>query len=140
MIKISTKTRYGLRALMELVKQSSGEPVNLLNIARKQKLSLKYLESIFNLLKNNNVIRSVRGPSGGYLLSRKPEDLSLYDIFTAINGPLKITDCIIDPAICGNSSNCHATVIWNELQQNIKAFFKSKTLKDIMNAKRCVKV
>jgi len=140
MIKISTKTRYGLRALLELAKDSTGKPVNLMDIAEKQKLSFKYLESIFNLLKNNRIVRSIRGPSGGYLLAKTPDELSLYNIFTAINGPLNITDCIIDPTICGNSRNCPANTIWSELQDNIKKFFESKTLEDIIQLKRNVKV
>ncbi len=140
MIKISTKMRYGLRALLELAKNSSAKPVNLLNISKKQKISFKYLENIFNLLKNNNVVRSIRGPSGGYILAKKPDDLSLYDIFTAINGPLNIADCIIYPSICGNSSKCQANGIWNELQQKIKEYFESKTLEDIMKSNEGVKV
>lgn len=135
MFKISTKTRYGLRALLEMSKHEQKKPVKLLDISKNQKISFKYLELIFNLLKNNNIVRSKRGANGGYILVKKPENLSLYEIITAINGPLNIADCIMNPEICLNALKCPANTLWNELQENISEFFKSKTLKDVISSK-----
>ena len=135
MIKISTKTRYGLRALLELAGNRNSKPVNLQKISEKQNISFKYLENIFSLLKNNNVVRSIRGSKGGYVFAKSPDEINLYEIFIAINGPLSITDCVIDPSICERSEKCPANKIWDEFQQKIIDFFKSKTLIDIMKQK-----
>ena len=135
MFRISTRIRYGLRALLELSKDENGKPVNLHNIAEKQNISHKYLESIFKLLKNNNIVRSVLGPGGGYQLKISPDKLTLYKIIMAIDGPFSTTDCVIDPLTCENTDYCPARMFWVELQENIVLFLKSKTLRDIMNKK-----
>jgi len=135
MFKISTSTRYGIRALTELAKDESEKPVNLADIARNQNISLKYLENIFKLLKNNNIVRSTRGPGGGYQLIKPPAELDIYTLIVAIDGPLATIDCTNDPLSCEKTISCQTRIFWKGLQEHIITFLKSRTLKDITEQK-----
>ena len=132
MFKISTGTRYGIRALLELSLHDMNKPLNLGDIAKNQNISVKYLESIFKLLKNNNIVKSTRGPGGGYQLVKNPEELDIYTIMKAIDGPLTTIDCVTDLGNCERVENCSTRIFWEELQDHIIGFLKSKTLKDIV--------
>ena len=132
MFKISTRARYGLRALLELAKHNGKEPINLKDIAANQEISIKYLESIFKLLKDNKIIKSTRGPGGGYQLVDDPAELNIYNIFVALDGPLTTIDCVSDVEVCNRTENCRTRLFWEELQNHITGFLKSKTLQDII--------
>ena len=94
MFSVSTKSRYGLRALIELARSSEGKPVSLSELADKQDISKKYLESIFRMLQKKGIIRSSRGASGGYSLARDPENVILLEILEAVEGPIHLLDCL----------------------------------------------
>ena len=135
MFNISTRTRYGILALMELAQNKNPGPVSLSVIAEKQDISLKYLENIFKLLKRNRIVRSLRGPEGGYQLLITPANLTLFQIFDAVEGPLQTVDCIFDPSFCNKNSKCSLKDVLEELQNHIITFLKSKTLKQIIQKK-----
>lgn len=136
MFSISARTRYSILALMELASKKDRGPISLHNIAENRGISLKYLENIFKLLKKNRIVRSTRGPEGGYELLTSAENLTLFQIFDAVDGPLQTMDCIYDPSFCKKDSNCSLKDFLEELQSNIFAFLKSKTLEQIMQKER----
>ncbi len=133
MTSITTRTRYGLRALIYIALNSSNQPVTIHSISKAKKISLKYLENIFKLLKQSGIVTSTRGSEGGYLLSRNPEEISLLEIFTALEGPLILSKCIDDENYCENSDKCKPHLFWEELQNNIKDFLETKTLFYVIN-------
>ena len=132
MFKISTRIRYGLRALMELAEKKESDPLSLEKIAKNQNISLKYLESIFKLLKNNNIIKSIRGPGGGYQLYNSAESINLYMIFSAIEGKVLLSDCIEKKDVCDKTDACKARGLWKDFNKHIIEFLEKRTLKDII--------
>ncbi len=129
-MKISTKVRYGMRAMVELARQSGDKPVMLSVIAMNQGLSDKYLEQIFTMLRTAGLVKSVRGSKGGYILAGDPEKIRVLDIFTALNGPLELVDCV-DSQNCDRCDNCPTYPLWLELTGAVKDVLGSKTLADI---------
>jgi Rrf2 family protein len=104
MLKVSTKSTYALRALMDMAHHSDGQPVRLPDVAKRQNIPLPFLEQIFSKLKKGGLVQAVRGPLGGYLLTRPPEEISLSQIVTILEGP-------IEPVLCSQPQNksekCH---------------------------------
>ncbi len=104
MMKVSTKSTYAIRALVDLARSSQEHPERLASIADRQNIPLPFLEQIFSKLKNAGLVQAVRGPQGGYTLAKKPDDVSLADIVTVLEGP-------IEPVLCSQphnkSENCH---------------------------------
>ena len=92
-MKLSTRGRYAVMALADIAHNSSGEPVSLGDIAERQDISLAYLEQLFAKLRKGALVDSVRGPGGGYRLSREPEEIRIADIVMAVDEPLKVTRC-----------------------------------------------
>jgi Rrf2 family iron-sulfur cluster assembly transcriptional regulator len=133
MFPISSKARYGLRALILMAKQGEQQPMSLTAIAREEGLSVKYLESIFSLLKRNNIVLSLRGSEGGYVLSRLPSEFSLYEIMHALEGPMDSVDCKFN--ICENSQDCMSRKFWMDFEGHIKSFLDSRSLGDLVNPK-----
>ncbi|RKX76294.1 MAG: transcriptional regulator [Spirochaetes bacterium] len=132
MINISTKAEYAIRALVRIALSADKQLVSIGNIAEKEKISKKYLENIFNLLKRSKIVQSTRGPVGGYRLARTPEELTIYDILDAVQGPLASPSCILDPLSCDRTSKCGSRKLWKEFQNHIDDFLKSKTLAQVM--------
>ena len=120
-MKISTKGRYGLRALIDLASHSvNGNPVYLSEIARRQGVSEKYLEQIFSALNKGGLVKSQRGRKGGYLLGREPEKITLEDILIVLEGPCGLVDCVNDPGLCARSDVCATRDVWEMLGNRIK--------------------
>ena len=132
MFHLSTKFRYGLRALIELAVQSKGNPVSLGVLASKQDISQKYLESIFKAFHKTGIVRSVRGPKGGYMLAESPKDLIILSIFKALEGSLDIIECLHDKSVCTRTAGCSTRELWKGLEESIETFLSSRTLQDLM--------
>jgi len=130
-MKISTKIRYGMRAMIELARNKGDDPVMIGFIARKQNLSEKYLEQLFTLLRNGGLVKSERGAKGGYRLAKDPDNITALEIFEAMNGPLELVDCSIDPKSCRRSSECETVDLWKELSDKIRKILSSKTLAEL---------
>ncbi len=130
-MKISTKIRYGMRAMVELARSKREEPVMLGIIAKNQNLSEKYLEQLFTLLRNGGLVKSERGAKGGYRLAKDPDNITALEIFEAMNGPFELVDCSINPGSCKRSSECETIELWKELSDKIKETLSSKTLSDL---------
>lgn len=130
-MKISTKVRYGMRAMIELARRNGDAPVMLGIIARNQDLSEKYLEQLFTMLRNAGLVKSERGNKGGYRLAKKAEEISAYDIFIALNGPLELVECAVNKECCERLSNCDTAGLWKEISDSLKKTLMSKNLEEL---------
>ncbi len=130
----TSKTEYGLRAMVSLAKNKTGEPVSLSKISQEEHISQAYLERLFSKLKADGLIKSSKGAMGGYLLSRQPEKITMYEIIEALEGPLAVFSCMIDDEkkmIC-SVKNCLTKKVWSELQRNIIKTLRGFTLADLV--------
>ncbi len=132
-MKLSTRSRYGMRALLDIALQSSLEPVRLREIARRQDVSLSYLEHIVGPLIAGGILRSTRGPGGGVSLLRKPEDISLREVMTLLEGPLSAADCVLHPEVCPRSDGCATRSLWVDLSEAMDAVLGPRSLADLMH-------
>ncbi|MBN1798520.1 MAG: Rrf2 family transcriptional regulator [Spirochaetales bacterium] len=133
MFAVSTRTRYGLRALHYLSEHNEKKPVSLNHIAEELAIPFKYLENIFKLLSRSGIVRGERGPLGGYTLARAADGLTLYEIADALDGPLVTVACVTDSTTCDKSKACPTRRIWDDLQMHINNFLKSRTLAMLLN-------
>ena len=136
-MKLSTKGRYAVMAMTDLAMNSSGRPVALADIAKRQEISLSYLEQLFAKLRRGGLVKSVRGPGGGYLLAKGSEATAIADIILAVDEPIRATRCTPGaPMGCtGISSRCMTHGLWEALGKNIQSFLASVTLADVYAAR-----
>ena len=132
-MKVSTKGRYGLRAMMDLAAhQGDGRPVFLSDIARRQDISDKYLEHIFSTLKNSGLIVTVRGRKGGFLLNKPASEITASAIVNALEGPCVLVDCVSKPKTCDRSESCATRDIWSLLGSRIDEVLSGFTLEQLV--------
>lgn len=132
-MKISTKGRYGLEALLDIAIFGNGESVSLKTISGRQNISQKYLEHIFITLKKNSIVESIRGGQGGYKLSRSLDETTVGDILRALEGPLSPVKCISDNnEKCESYDKCITKDIWNEIKSALDKTVDNITLKDLV--------
>ncbi len=120
-----------MRAMIELARRNGDAPVMLGIIAKNQDLSEKYLEQLFTMLRNAGLVKSERGNKGGYRLAKKAEEISAYDIFIALNGPLELVGCAVNKECCERFSNCDTAGLWKEISESLKKALISKTLAEL---------
>ena len=132
-MKIPTKYRYGIRALIEIAKNRTEIPTKRKQISSMQGIPNSYLENILIALKNGNIITSQRGIGGGFRLKRPSEDISLLDVYEALQGDLNLLDCADCPTICDRSKDCVTRPIWKEMQEAQKIALKQKTIKQLLD-------
>lgn len=130
-MKLSTKSRYGLRLMLELGLFYQKGPIHLDTIAKSQDISIKYLEQIANHLKTSNLIESKRGAGGGYFISKNTKDITLKDIIESLEGSLSLVDCVED-ADCERMFKCVACDIWKMLSDTIKTTLEKVTLAELV--------
>jgi len=130
-VKISTRGRYAIRALIYLVNHMDKGPVSLQDISENENISITYLGQIFFHLKQFNIVKSVRGPGGGYLLARDPEDIKLSEIVKAAEESINVSECVEHPEECDRSANCLTRILWLYLNRLIMNFFDTITLADL---------
>lgn len=133
-MKLSTKGRYAVMAMVDLAAQSEGRPIALSDIAERQEISLSYLEQLFAKLRRGNLVKSVRGPGGGYLLARTPEETRISDIILAVDEPIRATRCMPgQPMGCrSNQTRCMTHDLWEELGNQIYLYLSSVTVADVV--------
>lgn len=136
-MKLSTKGRYAVMAMVDLASYGSGKPVSLAVIAERQEISLSYLEQLFGKLRRGELVKSVRGPGGGYLLSRPVADIRIADIILAVDEPIQATRCQPgSPIGCRkNKSRCLTHDLWDALGNQIYLFLSSVSLKDVRDGR-----
>jgi Rrf2 family cysteine metabolism transcriptional repressor len=132
-MKLSTRTRYGLRAILELAMQQGKGPLRIKTIAQSQEISRKYLEQLITTLKSSGIVKSVRGPKGGYFLAKNPAEITLYDLFKALEGPKAIVECLNNKDYCPKDLKCVARQTWAKLQKSITEVLKSITMQDLVD-------
>ena len=130
-MKLSTKGRYGVKAMVDLAIHYSEEPVSIKNISERQNISECYLEQLFSPLRKAELIKSVRGAQGGYVLSREPEKITVADIMEVLEGPIEISNCLEEES-CNNIDNCATRLLWARIKESMDAVMKTTTLKDIV--------
>src|SRR3972149_3471542 len=131
-MKLSTRTRYGLRAMLELAKFFGSGPLQIKLIAQHQEISVKYLEQLITILKSSGLVRSIRGSKGGYVLSKPPEQTLLDGIFIALEGPITTAECVENENYCGGAADCVTREVWIEVQGAIMKILRSLTLQDLV--------
>ena len=136
-MKLTSKGRYAVMALVDLARFDNINPVSLRDISLRQGISLDYLEQIFSKLKKNHIVKSIRGNQGGYVLSKNPNDIKLTNIFHAVDEKVKTVQCKKESkkGCNGKSSKCITHNLWDELEIHINNFFKNKNLDDLVNDK-----
>jgi len=133
-MKLTTKGRYAVMALADLANFDNGAPVSLRDISLRQGISLLYLEQIFSKLKKNNIVKSTRGVKGGYILTTKPDQIKLSNIFSAVQEEVKTVQCKKESrkGCNGRSTKCITHNLWDELGVHIQHFFNKKNLGDLI--------
>lgn len=120
-MKLSTKGRYGLRALIDLAKYSTNDPVSITSISDRQGISERYLEQLMGLLKKSGLVKSIRGAGGGYMLAKDLEDISVGDVLRALEGNLELVDCpgLVPEDGCKSADSCVTKYVWKRINDSI---------------------
>ena len=136
-MKLTTKGRYAVMAMADLALFQNGKPVSLNDISLRQNISLSYLEQLFAKLKSGKLVKSVRGPSGGYVLDKNPKEIKLSNIIFAVDEKVKTLNCKKDSkkGCNGKSVKCITHELWDELDLYINNFFENKNLSDLLMIK-----
>ena len=135
-MKISTKSRYGLRTLVDLAVHSTGEQVPLVHIAKRQNLSVNYLEQVFALLKKANIVKSVKGAQGGYILAKPAQDITVGEILRAIEGEMVIVEEEVrkneTSTMYQNMQACLQREVWDKITESVQETIEQITLEDLV--------
>ena len=133
-MKLSSKSRYAVMALVDLARFDNINPVSLRDISLRQGISLDYLEQIFSKLKKNEIVKSIRGTQGGYVLNKNPNDIKLTNIFNAVDEKVKTVQCKKESkrGCNGKATKCITHNLWDELEIHINTFFENKSLQDLI--------
>ncbi len=140
-MKVNTKTRYGIRTMIEITLHQMGHNSGILQkeIARKQHISEKYLDQIIASLKASGLIKNAGGKKSGYVLNASPDDISVYDIFQAFNARLKIVECLEQGNECNYSETCPVHDYWCELNNVIIKNMQNKTLSALATKQKALR-
>ena len=131
-MKLSTKGRYGVKAMVDLAIHYGGSPVSIKSISQRQNISEYYLEQLFSQLRKAGLIKSIRGAQGGYVLNRTPDLIKVSDVMYVLEGPIEIAECI-DGVECNNVDYCATRLLWAKIKNSIDEVMESITLQDITN-------
>ena len=133
-MKLTSKGRYAVMAMADLAKINANQPTSLTEISLRQGISISFLEQIFLKLKKNNLVQSSRGPLGGYLLSKSPDEIKLSSIIKAVDEKVKTVGCKKESkkGCTGGSIKCITHNLWDDLENHINNFFEKNTLNDII--------
>jgi Rrf2 family protein len=132
-MKLSTRARYGIRALLDLALHQREEPVLLRDIAKRQQISLRYLDHLIIPLVVGGMIRSTRGPRGGVSLTKLPKEIRLAEVVQILEGPIAPVECVDNPNICARSDLCVTRDIWKELKLAMSEILEASTLQDLVD-------
>ena len=133
-MKLNTRSRYAVMALADIASFDKQNPISLRDISLRQNISLVYLEQIFSKLKKNNIVKSVRGINGGYILTKDPEQIKLLNIFSAVDEKVKTVQCRRESkkGCNGKLTKCITHNLWDDLEMHINNFFEKKNLGDFL--------
>ena len=133
-MKLNSRSRYAVMALADIASFDKQNPVSLRDISLRQNISLVYLEQIFSKLKKNNIVKSIRGTNGGYILTKDPEQIKLSNIFSAVDEKVKTLKCKRESkkGCNGKLTKCITHNLWDDLEMHINDFFDKKNLGDLL--------
>lgn len=131
-MKISTKGRYGLKAVIDLALNDSQKSVTIKSIAERQNISETYLEQLIPNLKKAGIVKSVRGAQGGYFLSREPKDITVGQILRALEGSLALVGCVDNSIECNGKDECISRIVWEKIQKSIDNTIDNITLEELI--------
>ena len=138
-MKLTTRGRYAVTAMLDISCYNSGKPVTLADIATRQAISLSYLEQLFAKLRRGGLVRSVRGPGGGYVLNEKPNQISIADIIRAVDEPIKATSCDEEKdGGCKKSTRCITHHLWASMGEHIFNYLESINLGRLVEESRAI--
>ncbi len=132
-MKLSTRSRYGFRAALELAIEYGNGPLQIKTIAKREGISNKYLEQLVAILKSAGLVNSIRGPRGGYVLARPPSEIKLSDVFQTLEGPMVEIECLQSPDACDRCADCITRQIWLKINNAMAGVLESMTLQDLVN-------
>ena len=132
-MKFSTKTRYGIRAVLEIALNANEKGIYQKDIAKNQDISYKYLDHILSSLKATGIVTKAHGRKSGYVLTRKPSEITVYDIHNAFEPGICVIDCIAPDFECNRENNCALKGFWGQLNNQIIEYFKSTTIENLMH-------
>ena len=138
-MRLSTRSRYGVRLMLSLAMNSGKGPIFLKDIAGSEEISEKYLSQIIIPLKAKGLVTTFRGAHGGYLLSRPANEISLRDIIEPLEGDLSLVDCVGNPAICEKATECATREVWDEMSSLLLDFLDTFTLEDLLKRSKKIK-
>lgn len=141
-MKLSTKGRYGVKAMLDLALHNSEGQISLKSIAERQDISENYLEQLFATLRKAGLVKSIRGSQGGYILSQEPESITIGSILRALEGSLAPVDCVSenDDANCSKADCCVTRVVWTKIRDSINQVVDSITLSSLVDEYKKVQV
>jgi len=131
-MKLSTRSRYGTRLMLDMAQHYDQGPLNLANIAKRQGISLKYLEQIIIPLKKAHYVKSVRGPKGGHILAKPPQEITVGEVVALLEEGTTLVECSKSPEVCERSKFCPTRHIWQEVAQAMFDKLQSITLADLV--------
>ena len=131
-MKLSTRSRYGARILVDLARHNGQGPVQIGEISKRQDISVKYLEQLIRPLKQASMVTSIRGPKGVHLLAKKPEEITLGQIVRLFEGQSELVECISHPEKCSMSDDCQVRLAWKDATRVLYEKLDSTTISDLM--------
>jgi Rrf2 family protein len=132
-MKLSTRSRYGTRILVDLARHKDQGPVQIGEISKRQDISVKYLEQLIRPLKQANLVTSVRGPKGGHLLAENPKNISLGQVVRLFEGQTDLVECVSFPDKCPMSDDCQVRLAWQDATEVLYEKLDATTISDLMN-------
>lgn len=132
-MKLSTRTRYAVRAIIELAQSNNKKPLQLKIIAQRQEISVKYLEQLMAVLRSAGLVRSVRGSKGGYLLARAPDQIRMNEVLHRLEGTVSTVECVENKDSCSRSADCAARYLWMQVENSIEQKLQSISLQDLVD-------
>lgn len=135
-MKVSTKGRYGLRALVDLAVNSNDRHVSLVEIANRQNISLNYLEQVFGILRKAGIVKSIKGAQGGYVLADDPENIKISTVLNVLEGEFRIVDEADSDNEADSIQLAIKTLVWDKINENVNYYLENTTLEDIANEQK----
>ncbi len=135
MVRVSTKVRYALRAVVEIAVRGSSSPIPIREFAKSQGISPKYAKQLLRHLSKAGIVTGYPGAGGGYVLAKDPDQITVHDLFVALNGAVTFAPCVRDKKICSQSKSCKVRLFWKSLNENFEHLLKSITIGDLARSR-----
>jgi len=139
-MKVPTRVRYALRAVVEIAERESNVPVPIRDFARAQGISTKYAKQLMNHLGRAGIVQGFRGVGGGYALARDPEEITVYDIYSALNEDVTLAPCVSQDDICARMDSCAAKDFWTGMSGLLLTELKTTTIGDLLRNKKAMEM